>query len=114
MGTGFFTANRSEADIPDVAVLAGLHVDAVDEADAVRVRLHDERRGPHAVAEETDALHDRAVGHAGGGKHDVLPRGEVFRTIDSLEVGDPHGTAALLVLRRAHHEPGEDLATQTA
>src|SRR5262245_41036467 len=38
-----------------------LHVDAVDETDPVRMRLHDERGRADAVAEEADALHQRAI-----------------------------------------------------
>src|SRR3990172_1765565 len=43
-----------------------IHVDAVDEPDAVRMRLHDQRTGPDAVAEEPHAPHQVAVGHARG------------------------------------------------
>src|SRR5688572_24930102 len=114
MGTGFFTANRSEADIPDVAFLARLHVDAVDEADAMRMRLHDERRRPDAVAEEADALHDRAISDARRGKDDVLPRRQILRAIDPLEIGNTHRTAPFLVLGSADDEPGEDLSAKTA
>ena len=70
--------------------------------------------GPGAVAEEAHALHQRAVGDAGRGEDDVLARREILRLVDPLEVGDAHGAAALLVLRRVHDEPREDLAAQAA
>src|SRR5688572_20634798 len=78
------------------------------------MRLHHERRGADAVAEETHAFHQRAVGHAGCGKHDVRPRGELLRAIDSRDVCDPHRMTALLMLRAVHDEPRVDLATETA
>ena len=55
-----------------------------------------------------------AVGDAGGGKDDVLARGEVLRLVDPLEVGDAHRAAAGLVLWRVHHQAREDLAAQAA
>src|SRR5687768_8693701 len=92
----------------------GVDVNAVDEANPVRMRLHHERRGADAVAEETHAFHQRAVGPAGCGKHDVRPRGELLRAIDSRDVCDPHRMTALLMLRAVHDEPRVDLATETA
>src|SRR5262245_32287232 len=77
---------RSESNISDVAVLACLHVDAVDEANTMRVRLHHQRRRANAVAEEADTLHDRAIGHAGRGEDDVLARGQILRAVDPLDV----------------------------
>jgi hypothetical protein len=47
-------------------------MDAVDEPDAMWVRLHDQRRRADAVAEEANALHDRAVGDARRSKDDVV------------------------------------------
>src|SRR5215510_6339276 len=105
---------RPEPDIPDRAVLARPHVDAVDEADAMRCRLHDQRCGADAVAEEAYALHQRAVGDAGCGKQDVLAGREILRTIDLLHVLDAHRFAPPLVLRRADDEPREDLSAETA
>src|SRR5262245_12216108 len=89
-------------------------MNAVNEADAMRMRLHDERRRPDAVTKEPDAFHQRAIGHAGGGKHNVVAGGEVLRAVGLLEVGDPHRPAALFVLRCAHHESSVYLAAQTA
>src|SRR5258706_11922610 len=61
-------------------------VDAVDEPDAVRVVLHDHRAGADAVSEEPHALHQRAVRHPGGGKDDVLPRRQIRRPVDLLDI----------------------------
>src|SRR4029453_6374331 len=89
-------------------------MDAVDEADAVGLRLHHQRRRAHAAAEEADALHQRAVGDARGRKDDVLTRREIPRAIDPLEVLDAHRLAALLVFGRADNETREDLAAETS
>ncbi len=78
------------------------------------MRLHHQRRRADAVAEEADALHQRALGDAGGREDDVLARREILRPVDPLEVGDAHRAAALLVLRRVDDEPREDLAAEAA
>src|SRR5262249_40417800 len=104
-------AARSEANL-HVGFLR--HVDAVDEADAVRLVLHDHGAGPRAVAEEADAAHQRAVGDAGRCEDDAVAGREIFRAVDLVEGGNPPRPAALLVSRFADDEPGEDLAVQTA
>src|ERR1700716_2337456 len=55
------------------------HVNAVDEADLVRVVLHDDRAGPGAVAKEAHTAHQRAVGDARGGEDDLAAGSEVLR-----------------------------------
>src|SRR5262245_10743811 len=89
-------------------------VDAVDEPDAMRLVLHDDRAGPHAVSEESHAAHERAVGDTGGGEDDARPGGEILRSIDPLEVGNAHGAAPVFVLRLVDHQSREDLAIQAA
>src|SRR5687767_4494147 len=98
----------------DGAFRLGGHVDAVDETHPPRMRLHHQRHGPGAVAEEAHALHQRAVGDAGRGEDDVLARGEIPRLVDPLEVGDAHGAATGFVFGRVYSKPREDLAAQAA
>ena len=54
------------------------------------------------------------VGHAGGREDDVLARCKVPGLVDALEVGDAHGAATRLMLRRVHDEAGKDLAAEAA
>src|ERR1700747_2372211 len=82
------------ASEPDLHVLRGGHMNAVDEANTVRVILHDDRTCADAVAEKADALHQRALSDAGGGENDVVPRREILGAIDPLDVFDAHGAAA--------------------
>src|SRR3954464_13508110 len=89
-------------------ILARLDVDGVDEADAGRVALHDDRAGAGAVAEETDAAHEGAAGDAGRRENDPVSGSEILRGIDPAGILDAHGAAALLVFRLADHETRED------
>src|SRR4029453_16628838 len=91
----------------------GRDVDAVDEPDAVRIVLHDHGAGANAVAEEPDAFHQRAVGHAGGGEDDAVAGRQILRRVDLLEVADPHRAASFLVLRLADHETRKNLPVET-
>src|SRR6478736_5041170 len=84
-------ADTSKAD-PHHPLL--LDVNRVDEADARRVALHDDRAGAGAVAEETDAAHQATVGDAGGGEDDALAGGELLRGVDAVRIGDAHRAAA--------------------
>src|SRR5688500_1202990 len=95
-------------------VLGSVHLNTVDKTDPGRMRLHDERRRPRAVAEEADAAHQRAVGDTGRREHDPLGGREVLRLVNPLEVGDPHRPAPLFVLRLAHYEPREDFTVEAA
>ena len=71
-----------------------------------------ERRRARAVAEEAHALHQRAFGHAGRRKDQVLARREIGRPIDPPDVGDAHGRASRLVFRRLDDEPRVDVAVE--
>src|SRR5438874_8059801 len=92
------TANRlrryatSEADANHPFLL---DVNRIDEPDPRRIALHHDRAGAGAVAEKAHAAHQAAVGHAGGGEDDPVPRGEIFRSVDARRIGDPHLAAAL-------------------
>src|SRR3989441_3946320 len=97
---------------PDLDISRRRDVNAVDESNLMRIVLHDNRARPGAVAEKTDAAHQRAVGDAGGGKDDLLARGEFLRAIDFLEVGNPHRATPLFVFRLVDHEAREDLAIE--
>src|SRR4029077_15146989 len=67
---------------PNLDVLVRIDVDAVDETNAMRVILHDDRAGANAFAEKPHAFHERAVGHAGR-REDDLPAGrEILRPVD--------------------------------
>src|SRR5204862_5930632 len=85
------TAAPSEADL-DVR-FAG-DVNAVDEPDLMRIVLHDDGARPRAVAEKSDAAHERPVGHAGGRKDDTLAGSEIVRSIEAFDIGMPTGMAA--------------------
>src|ERR1051326_3565616 len=74
---------RSEANLH---VFLRCHVDAFDEADAMRVVLHDHRARADAVAEKSHALHERPVGDARRGEDDVLAGREILRVVDHLEI----------------------------
>src|SRR6266487_1005387 len=110
MATRRMGTRASEADLH---VLGGGHMDAVDEADAVRVVLHDDRARTDAVAEKAHALHRRALGDACGSEDDVVAGREILGSVDPLEVLDAHGAAALLVFRLADDQPRENLAVET-
>src|SRR5688572_870738 len=75
--------NGSVPSVPSVAQLeanlnrrTGIDLNAVDEPHAVRCRLHHQRAGADAGAEEADALQERAVGDTRGCKDDVVAAGE--------------------------------------
>src|SRR3954464_4544907 len=93
-------------------ILARFDVDGVDEADARRIALHDDRAGAGAVAEEADAAHQRAVGDAGGSADDAFARREILRGVGAARIGNAHRPAALLVLGLLDHQPRENLAVQ--
>src|SRR4051812_45449499 len=103
-----------EADLRADAALRRVDVDAVDEADPVRVRLHHQRRRPDPVAEEPHPFHQRPVGDAGGGKNDVLTRRQVLRAVDALRIRDSHLLAALFVLGLVDHEAGIDFTAEAS
>src|SRR6185436_12147216 len=99
----------SEADLD---VLLRRDVNTVDEPDAVRVVLHDDRARANAVAEETDALHEGALGDARGREDDVVARREILRLVDLLQILDAHRAAPLFVLGLADDQPRENLAVE--
>src|SRR5262245_33592939 len=98
----------------DSGVLRGRDVNAVDEPDLVGIILHDHGTRPHTVAEEPHALHQRALGHARGGKDHARAGREIVRPVDPLEVRDAHRAAALFVLGFGDDEAGENFAIQTS
>src|SRR5579872_3124387 len=98
------TNTRRMTSEPDFHVLRRRDMDAVDEADLMRIVLHDDRARADAVSEEVHTLHQRAVGDAGRREDDLPARREVLRRVDLLEVGDAHRAAAFLVLRLADDE----------
>src|SRR2546421_9124489 len=104
------TRRMTAASEANLHVLRRSHVNAVDEADAVRVVLHDHGARADAVAEEPDAFHQRPLGDARRGEDDVVARREIPRLVDLLEIGDAHGAAPLLMLGLADDETREDLA----
>src|SRR2546421_3327308 len=108
------TRRMTAASETNLHVLRRRHVNAVDEADAVRVVLHDDGARADSVAEEPDTLHQRPFRDAGGGEDDVVARREIPRLVDLLEIGDAHGAAALLMLRLADDQAREDLAVEAA
>src|SRR4051812_14613400 len=69
---------------------AAFDVDGVDEAYVPRLGGHYERVCTLARAEETDALEQRAIGHAGRGEDDLLAGREVVRLVNLVGVADAH------------------------
>src|SRR5207302_551565 len=79
---------RSLAEANFLAPLAGEEVDAVDEADPVAARAHDERVRARGVGEVADAAQQLAARDAGRGDDHLLRR-EVVDREDALDVVDP-------------------------
>src|SRR5215475_677856 len=82
------TSARASASGPDVGtcpmtseadggVVGVGDVDRVDEADLSRRGLHHERRGARPVAEESDTLHQGALGDSGRSEDEVTTRREI-------------------------------------
>src|SRR5919197_5045968 len=107
-------AMTRRASEPNLHVGVVRDVNAVDEPDPVGIVLHDHRARASAIAEESHAAHQRAVGHAGRGEDDAPAGREIAGAIDLLEVGDPHRAAALLVLRLVDDQARVDLAVEAA
>ena len=51
---------------------------AFDEPHLAALAGHDNRSGTGAVSEEANALHQCAIGHAGGGKDQIIARRQVL------------------------------------
>ena len=68
-----FKLPRVKDDTADAEIVIGSRdMDRVDEADVMRLVLHHDGTGADAVAEEANALHERAIGDASGHKRDRL------------------------------------------
>src|SRR3954453_15022305 len=105
-GTSCSSLLESDPDHPGL-----LDVDGVDEADPWGIALHDERAGAGPVSEEPDAAHQCAVGDAGGGKHNALPRRQIPGGVYPSRIG-AHRAAPCFVLGLLEHEASENFAVQ--
>src|SRR3954471_473799 len=105
-GTSCSSLLESDPDHPGL-----FDVNGVDEADAWRVALHDQRARARAVSEEPDATHQCAVGDARGGKHNALPRRQIPRGVYPSRIG-AHRAAPFFVLGLLEHEASENFAVQ--
>src|SRR3954452_11411203 len=107
-GTSCSSLLESDPDHPGL-----FDVNGVDEADAWRVALHDQRARARAVSEEPDAAHQCAVGDAGGGKHNALARRQIRRGVYPSRIR-AHRAAPCFVLGFPDDQAREDLAVQAA
>src|SRR5215831_8634532 len=89
-------------------------MDAVHEAHFAVLAGHYNGRGTRAVAEETHAFHESAVGYAGRGEDDVASRSKILGAVDLFLVFDAHLGYTFFQLRFVDHQPGEDLAVEAA
>src|SRR5436305_1575745 len=86
----------------------------LDEPHAAAVPIKEDRVGQRRARDESHALEQLAVRHAGGDEADVLAARELVGPVNALLVGHPHLLRAGALFIVAKLQPTEDLATETA
>ena len=91
-----------------------VHVDGVDEANAICAGGHDESMGPEAFAEEADPAEEGSIGDTAGSEDDVAADGQVASGVDAIGILDTHFSDTLGELRPVDDEPADHFTVQAA
>ena len=84
----------------------------IDEAHLAFLEIHDQGMSAGAIAEETHAAEDIAVGDAGAGEDDLAAGSEIFGFVNALGVSDAHFGQAFLMFGLADHQARQHLAIE--
>src|SRR4051812_16082871 len=88
-------------------------VDAFDEPNLTCAHRHNHRRSSCAFSEEAHAFHQRAVGHTGGSKDELLSRRKIFRFVNPILVLNSHALQPLFLFR-LYYQAAEHVSVQAA